>query len=94
MQLYLLANLMIEKEKYNNNIFESEESLDLFKNYYINLGLNGYSYSNILRKILHIKSNDIPKNWTIWDSIILNGPLKVSEFINEIERNLINIILK
>ena len=85
MQLYLLARLMIEKEKYNNDILESNEVLNLFRNYYINLGLNGYSYSNIPKKILHNKKNDIPKDWTVWDSIQIKGSLKISEFINEIE---------
>lgn len=84
MQIYLLAKLMIEKEK-NNNILDSEEALKYFRNYYINLGLNGYTYTNIPKKILHNKNNDIPKDWTFWDSIIINGPLKISEFINEIE---------
>ena len=86
MQLYLLAKLMIEKEKYNNNILESKEALKLFRNYYINMGLNSYSYSNLPGKILHNKENDIPKDWTEWDSIILNGTLKISEFINKIEQ--------
>ena len=47
--------------------------------------MNGYTYTNIPKKILHNKNNDIPKDWTFWDSIIINGPLKISEFINEIE---------
>ena len=85
MQLYLLAKLIIEKEKKNNNIIESEEALKLFRNYYINLGLNGYNYSNLPKKRLHNNILDIPKNWTEWDFIILNGPLKISEFIKEIE---------
>lgn len=62
MQLYLLAKLMIEKEKKHNNLLESEEALKLLRNYYINLGLNGYSYSNIPKKVLHNKNNDIPKD--------------------------------
>ena len=86
MQLYLLAKLMTEKEKNHNNILESEEALKLYRNYYINLGLNGYSYSNIPKKVLHNKNNDIPKDWTVWDSIIINRPLKIFEFINEIEK--------
>ena len=67
-QIYLLAKLIIEKEK-NNNILDSEEVLKYFRNYYINLGLNGYTYTNIPKKILHNKNNDIPKDWTFWDSI-------------------------
>ena len=85
MQLYLLAKLMIEKEKNKDCTLESENPLKLFRNYYINMGLNGYSYSNLPKKILHNEINDIPTNWTLWDSIIVNGPLKISEFIKEIE---------
>lgn len=86
MQIYLLARLMIEKEKYNNDILESERTLKLFRNYYINMGLNGYDFSYLPKKLLHNDKNDVPKNWTVWDSIILNGPLKISEFIDEIEK--------
>ena len=86
MQIYLLAKFLIEKEKNNNNILESEEALKYFRNYYINLGLNGYTYTKLPKKILHNKCNDVPKDWTAWDSIIINGPLKISEFMNEIEK--------
>lgn len=86
LQLYLLAQLMIEQEKNNNNILESKQVIKLFRNYYINMGLNNYSYSNLLEKIYHNKENDIPKGWTEWDSIIINGPLKISEFIDKIEK--------
>ena len=85
MQLYLFAKLLIEKEKNNNDILESEKALKLFRNYYINLGLNSYSYSHLPKKILHSESNDIPKDWTVWDSILLYGPLTIKEFINKIE---------
>ena len=85
MQLYLLAKLLVEKENYNNNILESEEALKLFRNYYINMGLNGYIYSYLPTKILHNEKNDYPKDWSEWDCIILNGPLKVYEFIDKIE---------
>lgn len=85
MQLYLLAQLLVEKEKYNNNIIESEKALKLFRNYYINMGLNAYNYSNLPTKILHNKKNDIPKGWSVWDYIILYGPLTISEFIYKIE---------
>ena len=89
MQLYLFAKLLIEKEKNNNNILESEKALKLFRNYYINLGLNSYSYSNLPKKILHSEINDIPKDWTVWDSILLYGPLTIKEFINKIEEKYI-----
>ena len=85
MQLYLLAKLLVEKEKNDNNILESEEALKLFRNYYINMGLNGYSFSYLPKKILHNEKNDIPKNWSVWDFILLNGPLKVYEFIDKIQ---------
>ena len=85
MQLYLLAKLLVEKEKYNNNILETEDALKLFRNYYIYLGLNGYIYSNLQKKILHSEKNDIPQGWSDWDSILLKGPMKISEFISEIE---------
>ena len=92
-QLYLLAKLLIEKEKYNNNTLETEKALKLFRNYYINIGINGYSYSYLPKKILHNEIIDIPKDWSVWDSIIFNGPLKVSELINKIEEKY-NVLIK
>ena len=85
MQIYILAKLLVEKENHNNNIIESEEALKLFRNYYIYLGLNGYTYSNLPKKNLHSEKNDIPQGWSDWDSILLKGPMRVSEFIREIE---------
>ena len=85
MQIYLLAKLLIEKQKYNNNLIESEDALNLFRNYYISLGVNGYTYSNLPKKQLHSEKNDIPKGWSNWDFIILKSPLKIREFINDIE---------
>ena len=85
MQIYLLAKLLVEKQKYNNNLIESEEALSLFRNYYISLGVNGYTYSNLPKKQLHSEKNDIPKGWSNWDFIILKGPLKIRDFINELE---------
>jgi ubiquitin-activating enzyme E1 len=84
MQLYMLAKLMIEKEN-NNNILDKDDALKLFRNYYINLGLNGYTYCHLPKRIIHNKINDIPKNWTTWDSILLYGPLTIKEFIKKIE---------
>ena len=82
MQIYLLAKLMIEKEKNNNNILETNDALHLFRNYYIDLGKNSYSFSHIPEKI-EIKA---PKGfnvetYNIWDSIIVKGPLSIKDFI-------------
>ena len=85
MQIYLLAKLLVEKEKYNNNLIETEEILNLFRNYYICLGLNGYTFSNLPKKKLHSEKKDIPSGWSEWDSIIIKGPLKMKEFIKELE---------
>ena len=41
MQLYLFAKLLFDKEKYNNNLLETEDALKLLRNYYIYLRLNG-----------------------------------------------------
>jgi ubiquitin-activating enzyme E1 len=87
MQLYLLAKLLVEKEKYNNNIIETEQALKLFRNYYIYLGLNGYTLSNLAKKIIHSEKNDIPKGWSDWDTIELKGPMKISEFLKQLEAN-------
>ena len=93
MQLYLLAKLLIEKEKYNNNLIDSAEALKIFRNYYIGLGFNNYTYSNLPQKQLHSEKNDIPNGWSVWDSIIFKGPMKMSEFIHDLE-NRYNIKLK
>jgi len=85
MQLYLLARLMIEKDNNNNDILNNDEALKLFRNYYINMGVNSYQFSYLPKVLLHNEKNDIPKDWTEWDSIILNGPLTISEFISNIE---------
>ena len=87
MQLYLLAKLLVEKEKYNNNIIETEQALKLFRNYYIYLGLNGYTLSNLAKKIIHSEKKDIPKGWSDWDTIELKGPMKISEFLKQLEAN-------
>jgi len=93
MQLYLLAKLMIEKEKYSNDILERDETLKLFRHYHINLGLNGYSYTNLSKKIIHNKENDIPLNWSSWDSIELYGPLTIKQFyLNIKEKYNVNIL--
>ena len=86
MQIYLLASLMVEKEKYDNNLLETKEALCLFRNYYIDLGKNNYTFSYLPEKI--IKSNNILTNkeikeWSVWDSIIIKGPLSIDEFIKE-----------
>lgn len=84
MQLYLLARLIIEKEN-NNEILNNDEALKLFRNYYINLGINSYQFSYLPKALLHNEKIHFPKNWTEWDSLILNGPLNISEFIINIE---------
>lgn len=82
-QIYLLASLMIEKEKYNNNLLETKNALRLFRNYYIDLGKNNYSYSYIPEKIL-ITNNNLPnKYWSAWDSITIKGPLLIRDLIKE-----------
>ena len=85
MQLYLLAKLMLEKEKKDNDILNNDETLKLFRHYHINLGLNGYNFTYLSKKILHNEENDIPLNWTSWDSIDLYGPLTIKQFYNYIE---------
>ena len=85
MQLYLLAKLMLEKEKNDNDILNNDETLKLFRHYHINLGLNGYSYCHLAKKIVNNKENDIPLNWTSWDSIDIYGPLTIKQFHNNIE---------
>lgn len=83
MQIYLLASLMIEKEKYNNNLLETKNALRLFRNYYIDLGKNNYSYSYIPEKIL-ITNNNLPnKYWSAWDSITIKRPLLIRDLIKE-----------
>lgn len=76
---------MIEKEKKDNDILNNDEALNLFRHYHINLGLNGYSFTYLSKKIVHNKENDIPLNWTSWDSIELYGPLTIKQFYNNIE---------
>jgi ubiquitin-activating enzyme E1 len=86
MQLYLLSRLIIEKEKKNNDLLEKENALSLFRNYYINLGINSYCYSNLPKKIIHNAIYDIPSGWSEWDSILFYGPLMIKDFINNIEQ--------
>ena len=76
MQLYLL----VQYDKF-------EDKLELFRNYYIDIGSCCFDYSYPPTKILHENENDIPKGWSIWDYIIIKGPLKISEFISKIKEN-------
>ena len=76
MQLYLL----VQYDKF-------EDKLELFRNYYIDIGSCCFDYSYPPTKILHENENDIPKGWSIWDYIIIKGPLKISEFISQIKEN-------
>ena len=82
MQLYLLAFLMVKKEKYNNNLLETNDSLLLFRNYYIDLGNNNYSFGYLPEKIIIETAKGIPiKTFTVWDSIIIKGPLSMRKII-------------
>ena len=55
MQLYLLAKLMLEKEKKDNDILNNDETLKLFRHYHINLGLNGYNFTYLSKKYYIMK---------------------------------------
>ena len=82
MQLYLLAKLMVEKEKYNNNLLENKNALRLFRNYYIDLGKNNYSYGYLPEKIIIETKKGIPiGSYSKWDSITIDGPLLIREFV-------------
>ena len=82
MQLYLLAFLMVKKEKYNNNLLETNDSLLLFRNYYIDLGNNNYSFDYLPKKIIIETAKGIPiKSFTVWDSIIIKGPLSIGKIL-------------
>ncbi len=76
MQLYLLV-------QYNN----FEDKLELFRNYFIDIGICSFDYSYPPKKFLHKNQNDIPNGWSIWDYIKIQGPLKVSDFILKIKEN-------
>ena len=82
MQIYLLAKLMLEKEKNYNNILDTNDALNLFRNYYIDLGKNSYSFSHIPKKVI-IKTPNIfnMKSYNAWDSIIIKGPKSINDFI-------------
>ena len=82
MQLYLLAFLMVKKEKYNNNLLETNDSLLLFRNYYIDLGNNNYSFGYLPKKIIIETAKGIPiESFSVWDSIIIKGPLSMGKII-------------
>ena len=83
MQIYLLASLMVEKEKNKNDLIDTKNALRLFRNYYIDLGKNNYAFSYIPEKILFNSNNLLFKDWSVWDSIIIKGPLLIKEFIKE-----------
>ena len=82
MQIYLLAKLMLDKEKNYNNILDTNDALNLFRNYYIDLGKNSYSFSHIPKKVI-IKTPNIfnMKSYNAWDSIIIKGPKSINDFI-------------
>lgn len=73
MQLYLLVQ--------NDNF---EDKLQLFRNYFIDIGLCSFDYSFPPKKIIHKKENDVPNGWSIWDYIQIQGPMKISDFILKI----------
>ena len=81
MQIYLLAKLMLDKEKNYNNILDTNDALNLFRNYYIDLGKNSYSFSHIPKKVI-IKTPNIfnMKSYNAWDSIIIKGPKSINDF--------------
>ena len=82
MQIYLLAKLMVDKEKNVNSLLETNDALHLFRNYYIDLGKNSYSYSHIPEKIIIETTNcSALKRYSAWDSIIIKGPLTINEFL-------------
>ena len=82
MQIYLLAKLMVDKEKNVNSLLETNDALHLFRNYYIDLGKNSYSYSHIPEKIIIETTNcSVLKRYSAWDSIIIKGPLTINEFL-------------
>ena len=82
MQLYLLATLMVEKEKYNNSLLETKDALRLFRNYNIDLGKNNFYFYYLPEKIIIETNKDIPiGNFTVWDSIFIKGPLSMKEFL-------------
>ena len=82
MQIYLLAKLMLDKEKNYNNILDTNDALNLFRNYYIDLGKNSYSFSHIPKKVI-IKTPNIfnMKSYNVWDSIIIKGPKSINDLI-------------
>lgn len=85
MQLYLLVKLLLEKEKYDNDILGKDEALNLFRHYHINLGLNSYSYTYLSKKKIYNEDNAIPPNFSSWDSLELYGPLTIKQFYTNIE---------
>jgi len=76
MQLYLL----VQYDKF-------EDKLKQFRNYYIDIGNCCFDFSYPPNKILHENENDIPKGWSIWNFIVINGPLKISEFVFHFKEN-------
>ena len=82
MQIYLLASLMVDKEKRNNNLLETNDALQLFRNYYIDLGNNNYSFCYLPEKIkIEVNKGISIKSFTAWDSIIIQGPLSIKMMI-------------
>ena len=83
MQIYLLASLMVDKEKRNNNLLETNDALQLFRNYYIDLGNNNYSFCYLPEKIkIEVNKGISIKSFTAWDSIIIQGPLSIKMMID------------
>ena len=76
MQLYLLV-------QYEN----FEDKLELFRNYFIDIGSCSFDFSYPPKKILHENETDIPKGWSVWDLIYIKGPLKIFEFISKIKED-------
>ena len=76
MQLYLLV-------QYDN----FEDKLELFRNYFIDIGICSFDFSYPPKKIVHENQNDIPKGWSIWDYIKIKGPLTISNFIIKIKED-------
>ena len=76
MQLYLL----VQYDNFN-------DKLELFRNYYIDIGICSFDFSFPPKKIVHDNQNDIPKGWSIWDYIKIKGPLTISNFITKMKKD-------
>ena len=87
MQIYLLASLMVQKEKNNNNLLDTNEALQLFRNYYIDLGNNNYSFCYLPEKIkIEANKGTSIESFTVWDSIIIQGPLSIKKMREHCKR--------